>query len=50
MAPVLKEINDNALAPYLREEITFRDALAKAKPPLREFLLNNTRKKISYYL
>lgn len=45
MAPVLKEINDNALAPYLREEITFRDALAKAKPPLREFLLNNTRKK-----
>ena len=45
MAPVLKNINDNALAPYLKEEITFREALNKAKPPLREFLLNNTRKK-----
>jgi flagellar biosynthetic protein FliP len=45
MAPVLKNINDNALAPYLKEEITFREALKKAKPPLREFLLHNTRKK-----
>lgn len=45
MAPVLKNINDKALAPYLKEEITFREALNKAKPPLREFLLNNTRKK-----
>jgi flagellar biosynthetic protein FliP len=45
MAPVLQDINDNALAPYLKEEITFRDALKKARPSLREFLLNNTRKK-----
>ncbi|MDY6821323.1 MAG: flagellar type III secretion system pore protein FliP [Deferribacterota bacterium] len=45
MAPVFNEINDNALAPYLQEEITFREALMKAKPPLREFLLRNTRKK-----
>lgn len=45
MAPVFTEINDKALAPYLQEKIGFSEALKKAKPPLRNFLMQNTRKK-----
>lgn len=45
MSPVLSEINDKAFAPYVNEQITFREAVAEAKKPMRKFLLANTREK-----
>ena len=45
MAPTFREINQEALQPYLKEEITQMDALKKAFVPLREFMLNHTREK-----
>lgn len=45
MFPVGKSINDNALQPYLNEEIGFKDALKAAEKPLRTFLIKNTREK-----
>lgn len=44
MAPVFNKINDTALQPYLAETIKFPQALANAQTPLREFMLNQTRK------
>ena len=43
MKPVLNEINDSALQPYLSEEITQDEALTNAGKPLRHFMLNQTR-------
>lgn len=43
MAPVGKEINDNALIPYFKGDITFNDGLRKAELPLREFMFRQTR-------
>lgn len=45
MSPVLSEINQKSFAPYMNEEITFREAVAEAKKPMRNFLLANTREK-----
>ncbi len=45
MSPVLAQINDGALQPYLAEEIVFEEALETGSRPLREFMLNNTREK-----
>ncbi len=45
MFPVGKQINDNALQPYLNEEIGFNEALKKAESPLRVFLFKHTREK-----
>jgi len=45
MQPVFARINDNALTPYLNEEITFAEAMQETRGPIREFLLDNTRKK-----
>jgi flagellar biosynthetic protein FliP len=45
MSPVLKDINEQALQPYLDKQITFQDALKKAETPMREFLFNQTRKR-----
>jgi flagellar biosynthetic protein FliP len=45
MAPVWTEINDNALKPYLSEEISQWDALKEAEAPLRKFMLRQTREK-----
>ena len=43
MKPVITEINDNALQPYLNEEITQKEALNKATTPIKSFMLNQTR-------
>ena len=43
MTPVGYQINQQALQPYLNEEITSRDALGLAVTPLREFMRQNTR-------
>tara|TARA_B100000949_G_C14243519_1_gene434716 strand:+ start:490 stop:1227 length:738 start_codon:yes stop_codon:yes gene_type:complete len=44
MSPVFTTINNQALQPYLNDKITMVDALQKAQQPLRNFMLNQTRK------
>lgn len=39
MMPVLTEINDNSIQPYLRQELQFNDALKIAGKPVRNFML-----------
>lgn len=45
MTPVLTEINKNSFAPYVQEEITFKQAVEEARKPMRHFLISNTREK-----
>ena len=45
MSPVLNEINQNALQPYIAEEITQKIALEKAQEPLRKFMMRQTRER-----
>jgi len=45
MMPVWEKVNNNALQPYLREEITTTIAIEKAMDPIREFMFSQTRKK-----
>jgi len=45
MSPVIKDINNNALQPYLAEKITQKQALINAVKPLRKFMLKQTKKK-----
>ena len=45
MAPVYHKINDEALQPYLAEEISQEVALERALKPIRAFMLKQTRKK-----
>lgn len=44
MSPVFTTINETALQPYMAEKMDFPQALAKAQLPLRQFMLNQTRK------
>lgn len=44
MAPVFNKINDTAIQPYMAEKMDFPQALNNAQIPLREFMLNQTRK------
>ncbi len=43
MSPVLNQVNDEALQPYLAEQKPGAEALAAAEKPLREFMLAQTR-------
>jgi flagellar biosynthetic protein FliP len=43
MSPVLNEVYTTALAPYLDEQIEFREAIGAAATPFREFMLAQTR-------
>ncbi|MFC5986237.1 flagellar type III secretion system pore protein FliP [Marinicrinis lubricantis] len=46
MAPTLGEINEQALQPYLRGEITSQtEVLEKAAEPMKEFMASHTREK-----
>jgi len=45
MSPVWTKINENALQPYIAEEITYEAAFEKAKLPIRDFMLKQTREK-----
>lgn len=45
MMPTAKAINEQALQPYLDEQISFAEALDKAQVPLREFMFKHTREK-----
>ncbi len=43
MAPVFEQINKDALQPYLNEQLTTPQAIAKAEVPLKKFMLAQTR-------
>jgi len=43
MAPVFDRVYDDALQPYMEEEITMQEAVQKAAIPFRTFMLSQTR-------
>lgn len=45
MGPTYQQVNDNALQPYMKKEISFDVASERAQAPLREFMLKNTYEK-----
>ena len=45
MTPVWKTVNEQALQPYLKKEITQEQALEKAFEPIRSFMFKQTREK-----
>lgn len=45
MAPVFDQINENAIQPYLAEEMTQQEALQAGALPLKEFMIRQTRDK-----
>ena len=45
MLPVLGEVHEKALVPYLEDELTETEALSEAYGPLRTFMLKQTREK-----
>lgn len=45
MMPTINVINDRAVTPYIEEEATFGEAIEQAMPPLKEFMLKQTRQK-----
>ncbi len=45
MKPVITKINDNALQPYIKKEISQQEALNRATKPLKAFMLKQTREK-----
>ncbi|MEF1288861.1 flagellar type III secretion system pore protein FliP [Vibrio sp. M260118] len=45
MSPVLSKINDDAIQPYINEQITAREAFDVAQVPMKDFMLKQTRVK-----
>lgn len=45
MAPVWKQVNSEALQPFLKEEITQNEAFARGMEPFQKFMLRQTREK-----
>ena len=45
MSPTINVINENAITPYIEEDIKFGDAVEQAVPPLKKFMLKQTRQK-----
>jgi flagellar biosynthesis protein FliP len=43
MLPVVKQINDSALGPYLGDKISIQEAGKRALAPLRDFMIRQTR-------
>lgn len=43
MAPVIGQVNDTAVQPYLDGSVTFSQAMETGSDPLREFMLGQTR-------
>lgn len=44
MSPVLTKVSNNAVEPYIKEEITYQEFSVKAMKPMRKFMLNETYK------
>lgn len=45
MAPTFNQINEQALQPYMNEEISQNEALGRASTPIKEFMVKQTREK-----
>ncbi len=45
MSPTINAINKKAVTPYIQEELSLGEAIEQAEPPLRKFMLKQTRKK-----
>jgi flagellar biosynthetic protein FliP len=45
MAPVFHQINENAIQPFMAEELTQKEAFMRAQAPLKEFMLTQVREK-----
>nr|WP_276352490.1 flagellar type III secretion system pore protein FliP [Cohnella sp. YIM B05605] len=45
MSPTLSKVNDEALQPYLKNQLTQTEALQKASVPMKEFMYKQTREK-----
>ncbi len=45
MSPVIDKINNDAIQPYVRKQISQTEAFEKGVEPLREFMFKQTRKK-----
>jgi flagellar biosynthetic protein FliP len=45
MSPVISEVNDKAIQPYLNEQITAKQAFSQAQEPMKSFMLKQTRVK-----
>lgn len=45
MSPTVDLVSKNALNPYLDKKITLKEAVGAAEPPLKEFMLRQTRQK-----
>ncbi|MCX7817083.1 MAG: flagellar type III secretion system pore protein FliP [Syntrophales bacterium] len=45
MTPVWNQVYNDALRPYFNEEITGQEAMSKATPPIKSFMLKQTREK-----
>ncbi len=45
MSPVVDKVNNEAIGPYLDKKITIKQAFAVAEPPLKTFMLKQTRQK-----
>ncbi len=43
MTPVLESINEVAIQPWVKDEITFQQAVVAGSKPLKRFMLNQTR-------
>lgn len=43
MGPILNDVNNHALQPYMNNKITAQQAFDKAQVPIRKFMLNQTR-------
>ncbi|HZL02594.1 MAG TPA: flagellar type III secretion system pore protein FliP [Cellulomonas sp.] len=43
MAPVLSDVNDAGVQPYLKGDLTFSQAIETGSAPLRDFMLEHTR-------
>ena len=43
MAPIFEQIYDEAVTPYMNENMSFEDALSTAQLPIRSFMMTNTR-------
>lgn len=43
MAPVFEKVNQQALQPYLSEQLSAQDAVARAEGPIKDFMLAQTR-------
>jgi len=43
MQPALEEVHKEALLPYLKGQVSLEEAIGKAVPPLKDFMLKQTR-------